>query len=291
MPIVHVGPVVECIRRRCRGRAGVDRWALQVEHRARVGDHHSVVAAPPSAQHLIEQPAVGARRRAILSIVRTHDAVGLALLHPHLVLRQVSLAKVEGRDRVAVVAAVGLAAVGGEVLEVGQHLGVAGGVHRVHALGHCRGVGAGQKRVLSWQLGVAAEARVSRNVDVRAEPGDARVGAEATRPSVVVERADLGRDHVALLLPCGPVEGGSHPGWPAEDGRAPFLEAHRRHRGVYLEKVGVGGEAEPRHRARAGVARVFARVHAGDLLGQVHRAHQVRHALRDRQRHVAVGPS
>mmetsp|Transcript_40650 Transcript_40650/g.118552 ORF Transcript_40650/g.118552 Transcript_40650/m.118552 type:complete len:232 (+) Transcript_40650:61-756(+) len=180
---------------------------------------------------------------AIDRIVRAHRARRAADCERGLVLRQVRLEEVACRDRVVVVASVGLGRVRGEVLEVREHLGVAGGVALLHATDHLDRVAPAQQRVLSRQLAAAPEPRVSRDVDVRAESGqrDERLGLVASRavPSEVVERAHLAAEDGTLGAPEGAVER-----------RA---EAHR-----------------PRHGRRALVAGVARAVDGRVCLGEPH---------------------
>eukprot|EP00966_Prymnesium_polylepis_P243442 5629611-Prymnesium_polylepis.1 len=66
---------------------------------------------------------------------------------------------------------------------------------------------------LSWQLRVAAKARLRGKVDVGTNDGEAGLLTESALFAVVLERAHLGRQHHSLLPPTGAIEARGEPIW------------------------------------------------------------------------------
>ena len=87
---------------------GVQRWPKHVGDGATVCHNQRVGSLPLASNDIVQEPAVGAARVAILSVVGAHGARGSTLCERHLIRRQVGVPKVKLSNVVRVVASVGL---------------------------------------------------------------------------------------------------------------------------------------------------------------------------------------
>mmetsp|Transcript_31094 Transcript_31094/g.81467 ORF Transcript_31094/g.81467 Transcript_31094/m.81467 type:complete len:318 (+) Transcript_31094:863-1816(+) len=132
----NIGSVVYRPSRSVLGSRGMGRCAKHIVYRATIGGDEGVRLLEALAHHVVQQVVVGTRRAAVLSIVGAHHSRSIAIPERNLVLRQIAVPVIVHRDLVIVVPAIGFGRIRGEVLQVGQHFGVASDVLLLHPPQH-----------------------------------------------------------------------------------------------------------------------------------------------------------
>mmetsp|Transcript_71243 Transcript_71243/g.170151 ORF Transcript_71243/g.170151 Transcript_71243/m.170151 type:complete len:364 (+) Transcript_71243:1293-2384(+) len=207
---LEVSSVHQCHRRGVSIIRRIHWGALQVVHCTAVRGDMGIWL--PAAQLLVKDEVVGAGRAPVLGIVGAHHACWLRS-EGQLVLSEIGIEEIESRNVVRIVTSVRFRGVGGVVLQIGRDLLVPGSIFLLHPLHHVHGVRPTQERIFACKLGGSSEARVSGDVDVRAEARQAHrilVILMKSRGAVVGQCTLLCAQDLALEKPGGLVEGGSY---------------------------------------------------------------------------------